>query len=83
MLNKWNLIQVLDIKQDNLQKYKTKTDAQDGDERSIICLTSFRKKGENYKKILFMRIPRTEEHESSKRMIHSVQNNCQKCLCPD
>ena len=56
MLNKWNLIQVLDIKQDNLQKYKTKTDAQDGDERSIICLTSFRKKGENYKKILFMRI---------------------------
>lgn len=50
MLNKWNLTEVLDIKQDNLQKYKTKTDAPDGDERSNICLTSFRKKGENYKK---------------------------------
>ena len=43
---------MLDIKQDNLQKYKTKTAAPDGDERSNICLTSFRKKGENYKKKL-------------------------------
>ena len=56
MLNKWNLTEVLDIKQDNLQKYKTKTDAPDGDERSNICLTSFIKKGENYKKKLLMRI---------------------------
>ena len=47
---------MLDIKQDNLQKYKTTTDAPDGDERSNICLTSFRKKGENYKKKLLMRI---------------------------
>ena len=36
---------MLDIKQENLQKYKTKTDAQDGDERSNTYLTSFRKKG--------------------------------------
>lgn len=56
MLNKWSLTEVLDIKQDNLQKYKTKTDAQDGDERSNTYLTSFRKNGNYKKKKLFMRI---------------------------